>query len=239
MKNIAISFAAIIGIVGIAPLASGNSVCATGTLATYEALGPGGCTIGTNTVFDFNTPSGITGATPIAPGSIEIIPSGDTASPTLTFITSSTASDGTLLESLIDYSISGNQYTSDSIALTGSFSSGNGAVTDIQNYCVGGSFDSTGVSNCSSGNTNALLLLGDGSDSASFAQTPILNVTDDFTLDSGGFGTGNSAGGGTITDSFGAVAAVPEPDTYFLLAAALVLLMLRNTFNTLGKEKGK
>jgi PEP-CTERM motif len=234
MKHIAICFAAILGMVA---LASADPVCVTGTLATYEALSSG-CTIGTNTVFDFNVPSGITGAAPITPASIEIIPSGGTTTPTLTFITSQTASNGQLIEALIDYSISGNDYMSDSIMLAGSSSSGNGAVTDIQNYCLGGSFDSTGVNNCSSGNTNALLLFGDGSDPISFAKTTLLNVTDDFTLDGGGF-LGGSAAGGTITDSFGAIAAVPEPSTYLLLAAALLLIMLRNTWNTFRKEKGK
>ncbi len=233
MKHIAICFAALMS---VAPLASASSLCVTGTLASYEALGASGCSIGTNTLFDFNIPSGITGATAIAPGSIEIIPSGGTTAPTLTFLISSTASDGALLEALIDYSISGNEYTSDSITLADSSSTGNGAVTDIQNYCIGGSFDSTGVKNCSTGDKGGLLLLGDGSDSGSFTQTPFLNVTDDFTLDSGGSGAGNTAAGGKITDSF---TAVPEPATYLLLTAGLVLVMLRNTFNTLGKEKGK
>ena len=236
MKHLTIWLGAMLG---IAPLASAAVMCASGTLASYEALGVAGCTIGTNTVFGFNTPSGISGATPIAPGSVNIMPSGGTSSPTLTFTISATASNGSLLEALINYSISGNQYTSDSITLAGSSSSGNGAVTDIQNYCLGGSFDSTGVNNCSSGNTNEHLLLGDGSDSVSFSPTSSLNVTDDYTLDSGGSGSGNTAGGGTITDSFTATAAVPEPGTYLLVAAGLALVLLRNTFNTFGKEKGK
>ena len=234
MKHIAICFAAIFG---IAQLASAAQVCAAGTLATYEALGAGGCTIGTNTVFDFNTPSGISGATPIALGNINITPSGGTTSPTLTFTTSATASDGMLLEALIDYSISGNQYGSDSITLAGTASAGNGAVTDIQNYCLGGSFDSTGVSNCSSGNTGDLLLLGDGNSSVSFARASLLNVTDDFTLDSGGAGAGNTARGGTITDTF---TTVPEPATYLFIAAGLFLAMLPKTINKIFvREKEK
>jgi hypothetical protein len=136
------------------------------------------------------------------------------------------ASNGMLLEALFNYSISGNLYTSDSINLAGSSSSGTGAVTDIQNYCIGGSFDSTGVNNCSAGDMSSLLLLGNGSDSASFAPTPFLSVTDDFTLDNGGSGAGNTASGGTITDSFVAVAPVPEPGTYLLVAGGLLLVTL-------------
>jgi hypothetical protein len=235
MKHLAICFAAMLG---IASFASASPVCSTGTLATYEALGAGGCTIGTNTVFDFNSPSGITGATPIAPADIKIIPSGGTASPTLMFETTSDATDGALLEALLDYSISGNAYTSDTITLAGTSSGGNGAVTDIQNYCLGGSFDSTGVNNCSSGNTNALLNLGDGFDPATFAPVPLLNVTDDFTLDSGGPGSDNFASGGSFTDAYTAQSAVPEPAEYLFLAIGIILMVLRKQVNTLGKEKG-
>jgi len=237
MKTIGFGLAAIIC---IAPFASATPVCTTGTLATYETLGSTGCTIGTNTVFGFNVPSGTSGATDIASAGIQIMPSGGTTSPTLEFTASSMAANGDLLEALIDYSISGNDYTSDSITLAGTSSSGNGAVTDIQNYCLGGSFDSSGVLNCSTGKTGDLLLLGNGSDSTSFAATPFLNVTHDFTLDSGGVGIANTASGGMITDSYKASpAAIPEPRMFLPVAAGLLLVMLRNKKRSFAKEEGK
>lgn len=227
----------------IAPLASAAPICVMGTLASYEALGGGGCTIGTNIISGFNTPSGITGATAIAPGTIEITPSGGTSSPTLTFSTSATASNGAIFEALINYSIAGDEYTSDTMMLSGSSSSGNGDATDIQNYCLGGKFDSTGVSNCSSFNTGDLLVLGNGSDAATFAATASLSVTHDLTFDSGGVGVGNTASGGTVMDTYTATPATtgttgtPEPAAYLLLAAGLILLTFLKT-NASTKEKG-
>jgi hypothetical protein len=76
-------------------------------------------------------------------------------------------------------------------------------VTDIQNYCAGGTFGPDGVTGCAAV-TSALVTL-DGiqqTDSASFAGVSLLSITDDFTLDGG---LGGSASGGSFTDQFTAV----------------------------------
>lgn len=217
MNQIALIFA---GICLIAPLGLASTMCTSGTLAGYEALGAAGCTIGTNTVANFNTPSGITGATPISPGSVDISVSGGSSTPTLTFTTTATATGGALLEALFDYTISGNAYTSDTITMAGTSMAGNGAATYIQNYCLGGSFDSTGFT-CATGNTNDLVVLANGNDLANFSPVSTIGVTDDFTLDSGGAGAGNNASGGTVMDAFG-TSPVPEPATFWLLSGGFL-----------------
>ena len=72
----------------------------------------------------------------------------------------------------------------------------------------------------------SLLLLGDGSDSATFSSIALLSVTDDITLDGGLMG---SASGAMTTDAFTATpaSAVPEPATYLLAGFGFALAALR------------
>ena len=107
---------------------------------------------------------------------------------------------------------------SSAITLSGSSETGDGGVTEIENFCAGGMFDSTGVGNCT-GTAGSLLTL-DGaqnSDYSGLGPVSFLNVTDDFTLSGGTIG---SAAGGTFTKSFGAV---PEPASIMLAGFGLAL----------------
>jgi hypothetical protein len=203
----------------LSSLCSG-STCTNGSLASYIALGSGGCTIGTNTLFDFHTLTGISGATPIAPGDVSISPSGGDFSPGFTASVSQTAAANTQLELIFTYEISGSSYAGDSITLSGSSETGDGAVTDIQNFCAGGTFGPDGVTGCT-GLAGSLLTL-DGvqnQNSTTLGPASFLDVTDDFTIDGGLAG---SASGGTITDRF---SAVPEPITFLLTALGLALVV--------------
>ncbi|MBV8552625.1 MAG: hypothetical protein JOY54_15110 [Acidobacteriaceae bacterium] len=210
--------------------------CETLTLAGYISLGTGGCTIGTNTLFGFQVLSGASGAVPISPAAITIVPSGGTLDPALSAITTLTASAGTLREALFTYKISGNPYIRDSIALTNSSASGDGAVTDVQNFCAGGTFGSDGITGCS-GKAGSLLALSgvQNRDSAKLGPASLLNVTDDFTLDGGLSG---AASGGKITDQF---AAAPEPSGLLLTGMALFFalsLKLRSSGASWLKKQG-
>ncbi len=212
--------------------------CGSGSLASYIALGSGGCTVGNNTLFDFRSLSGIAGATAIAPTTVALAPLGGTFDPGLSATVNVTASSGVLLEALFTYEIAGGTYVSDSIALTNSSSSLDGAVTDVQHFCAGGTFGSSGVSGCT-GVTGSLLTLSgvQNQNSTSLGSVTLLSVTDDFTVDGGLSG---SASGGTMTNRF---TAVPEPAAFFITAMGLVLaaaLALRSQgASSFGRQGGK
>ena len=207
-------------ITGFVSLARGEPICVSGTLASYVALGTSGCALGSSSLSHFEILSGINLAVPIAPSDINVTPVMNAGGVGLMFSLSSNASGGNILEGLFSYSVSGGLYTGSTISASGTSASGNGAVTDIQNLCLGGSFGADGVTACSTGHTGSLVLLGNGSMSTSFAASGPLNVTDDLTFDSGGSGSGNMAAGGVFTDSFTSAASnVPEPRTLSLLIA--------------------
>jgi hypothetical protein len=198
---------------------SSATTCTSGSLASYLSLGSAGCSIGSDTLSDFGTVPGTTGATELAGSSINIVVSGGSLMPTLTFSTSQTAPAGALLESIFTYNLSGSSFTGSAISLTGSSETVDGALTEIENYCAGGNFGPDGVSGCS-GTAGSLLTL-DGiqnTDQSALGYVPSVQVTDDFTLDGG---TAGSASGGVFTNSF---TATPEPAS--LLCAGLGLACL-------------
>ena len=224
----------------VAAVALGSSAapCGTGSLASYVALGSDGCTIGANTLFDFRILSGIAGATPISSGAVTLAPLGGTLDPGLSVMVNTTANAGTLLESLFTYKITGGIYISDSLALTNSSASMDGAVTGIQNFCAGGTFGSSGVTGCTGVAGSLLTLAGvQIQDSASLGPVSLINVTNDFTLDGGSAG---SASGGTLASRF---TAVPEPAVFFMtgmgLALAAALQLRSKGANLLRRTGGK
>jgi hypothetical protein len=204
---------------------SAAPICLTGTLASYESLGAGGCTIGANTLASFTTLTGSTGGTPISPLDIAITPVGGTTNPGLMFQLSLTANANQTYEGIFDYVISGATYSADALTLSNSSETGNGAVSDVQNFCAGGSFGPDGVSGCT-GTTSGALVTIDGAqnmDNAALPSPNLLSITDDIVVDSGGLG---SASAGTFADQFTAApvaSGVPEPATYLLSAAGIAL----------------
>lgn len=201
--------------------------CGTGSLASYVALGSSGCTIGANTFFDFRTLNASAGATPISAGAVTLNPLGGTFDPGLSATVNVTANAGNVFETLFTFKISGSLYTGDSIALTNSSLSPDGAVTGIQNFCAGGVFGASGVTGCTGVAGNLLTLVGlQNQDSTSFRPVTLLSVTDDFTLDGGLAG---SASGGTMTNRF---TAVPEPAAFFVTAMGLALAAVRRLRST-------
>ena len=204
---------------------SATPICMTGTLATYESLGAGGCTIGANTLASFTTLALTYGTAAIAPGSITIAPVGGTTNPGLTFTFSQTASTGQTLEAIFDYMISGAAYTMDTLTLSGGSETGNGDVTDTQNFCEGGSFGPDGVDGCT-GPANGALITVDGAqnmDQSLLASPLLLSITDDIIVDSGGVG---SASAGTFVDQLNATTGVPEPATYLLFSVGIIAILL-------------
>ncbi len=210
MKQILVMGAALFALAQL----SSATTCTSGTLASYLALGSAGCTIGGDTFSSFQTLSGQTGATAIGAGSVLITPGGTSTAPELTFTTTSTAAANALFESIFDYKISGISFTGSALSLRNSSETVDGGVTDLENFCAGGSFGADGVSGCT-GTAGSLLTL-DGiqnSDISSLGPISLVSVTDDFTVSGGTAGT---ASGGIFTNSFTAVSTTPEPGSILL-----------------------
>lgn len=223
MKQIGLLAVALFGAV---QLGSAAPACVTGSLASYIALGSGGCMIGSNLLSQFTDSSFLAGATAIAPGALTVTPIGGTTNPGIVVSASVTANAGQTFDALINYLIAGNTFTSDTITLSNAGATGNGAVTDIQNFCQGGNFSGpTFVTGCPGGQGpgSPLVVLGNGSAQANLS-TFSLGVTHNLTIDSGGAGT---ASGATVTDQFAAIAGTPEPGTYVLTALGLALAVGR------------
>jgi hypothetical protein len=207
--------------------------CISGTLASYEALGSSGCAIGADVFTSFANVPGTFGATEIDPALIFIAPSDGSNNPELTFNFTGMATAQQLLETIFTYQLSDSALLTGSISLANSSETGDGAVTDIQNLCAGGTFGPDGVDGCT-GNS-LVLLTADGfqnSDSTSLGSVTAVAVTDDFTVDGGTIG---SASGGQFSDSFTAesiVVTTPEPSSTWPLAVAafaLLFIFKRNT----------
>ena len=206
-----------IGVIATSQAGLASLACGSGTVASYIALGSSGCTIGGDKLNNFQALTGINFSQPLDPTLITVTPGGSAFSPKLTLNLNATA-QSSILEGLFTYRISGSNFTGDTITLSGTSATGNGVVTDIQNFCGGGMFGPDGVSGCT-GNGGTLIALGNGSFGATFAGTPFLNVTHDFTLDPGGSGT---ATGGQIVDQFTGTA-TPEPKSLGLVGLGLLV----------------
>ena len=194
------------------------ATCSSETLASYLALGSGGCTIGNDVLSNFQTLSGQTGATEIATGAITVTPGGGTSTPSLTFATTQSASANGLVESIFTYQISGPTFTSSSLSLSNSSETVDGAVTDIENFCAGGSFGPDGVDDCTGAAGSLLTLDGiQNSNESPLGPASFVSVTNDFTVSGG---TAGSASGGTFVDSF---TATPEPASLFMTALGMVV----------------
>ncbi len=215
-----------VALFGVVQLASAAPACVSGSLASYIALGSGGCMIGTNILSQFTESSFLAGATAIAPGSLTVTPIGGTTNPGITVTGTITANTGQTFDALLNYTIAGNTFTSDTLTLANTSATGNGAVTDIQNFCQNGNFTPPAfVGGCPAGMGpgSPLVVLGNGSAQANLSAFSV-GVTHNFTVDSGGTGT---ASGISVTDQYAAIAGTPEPATYVLTALGLALAVGR------------
>ena len=229
------------GLAALSTLATAAPLCLPGTLSTYVGLGADGCMLGSNTVSAFTVLAPITGATAISPNLISVSPINSSLNPGLTFTTSVTAEQNQIFQLLLMYQISGFGFTSDSVSLSGASSRGNGAVTEIQNSCLGARFvpdPPNPIGTCAGTDGTPLVVLNSGSDEATFSPVNLIAVLHDLTIDGG---RGGSATGATVTDQFTASAVppagvIPEPSAILLMGSGLGLgILLKNSFKKAKK----
>jgi hypothetical protein len=195
-------------------------MCVSDTLSGYIGLGSAGCEIGGATFSDILTLPPITGAEAVPAAAITITPvlSGSTVG--LDIQISASAANGDLLQALIRYTLLGGPFISDRATVSGTSAAGGAFVTDIQNFCAGGTFLPGDVTGCT-GTPGALLVFNNGTDHAALAGASQITIVHDFTLDTG---SGGTASGGLVSDRFGAV---PEPHTFVLVSSALLAVAAR------------
>ena len=205
----------------------GAPMCMPDTLAGYIGLGSGGCEIAGATFSGFATLPPITGAQAIPATAISVSPTASGTTVGLDLRVDATAASGQILQALFGYMLSGRSFISDSITLSGVTATGGAIVTDIQNYCAGGSFLPGGVTGCR-GTAGDLVVLNSGTDQAVLPGVSNLAIVHDLTLDAG---VGGTATAGMISDRFTVAAdsaPIPEPQTYLLMTSALLFLALRS-----------
>jgi hypothetical protein len=177
--------------------------CVTASLASYAALGPFGCTIGGTVFGSFAALTPTNNAVAIRATDIVVTPV-TTGGPALTFQMGASAGAGTILEARFTYQASGANITASAVGLSGTSVTGNGAVSEIQDFCLSGTFDATGVQNCT-GSSGEQVIVGPGSNQVTFAPVSMITVSNDLTFDGG---PGGTATGGTLTNQFSASSAV-------------------------------
>jgi hypothetical protein len=220
MKRTLVLSAVLAGLASLCPAAT----CVSGTLSSYIGLGAGGCTVGSAIFSDFALLAGTTGAEEIAASDVHLMPSATASGPGLTTAVDVT-SGGTINETLFNYQISGLNYTSLGITLSGASQGGGGAVTGLSSFCLGGIFSMDGLSGCTGVAGDLATVNGvQNQDSASFDPATFISVINDLTIDGGASG---SARGGTLLDRFGTSStAIPEPMSFLITGAGLVLVAI-------------
>jgi hypothetical protein len=212
--------------------------CLPGTLASYIALGATGCQIGSTSLADFATVPGQTIATPIDPSTVQLTPTGGGANASLVFTLNRTATSADVLESFLRFDIrtpAGLFLTAARARLDGASASADGAVTLVEDLCVGATFAGNAPVACptTAGTLIALVTAQDDLhvDSATFASPSFFDVFADITIDAGPTGAASLASG-ILTFTTSATATVPEPCTAALLALAAGLFGVRSRRRT-------
>lgn len=189
--------------------------CAPNNLSGYIGLGSAGCTIGHVLFSDFNSLDVLSGATQLDPSDIDISPLNVLSNPGFNFVLNMNAGLGESKEILIGYIVSGGVFTGNTLSMTGSTVSGDGAVTVIEDKCLEGDFGPDGVTGCNGIPRNQIVFdIGIEADlfqKMSFGPVSRINVVNDIVADGG---VGGASSLLSVTNQFNAV---PEPSTLALI----------------------
>ena len=219
-----------IALLALAPAANA-ATCASGTLADYIGLGVVGCEVGSAHFSGFaSLPTLPVGSTPIAATAISVTPLVSLTHPGFLFGLNAAASAGNVLSALIQFqafSTSLSPFVGASAEIAGAAITGDGAVTMIEDLCLGGLFANP-PSDCA-GSPDTLLTLVDAfssltSASTTFPNSSPIDVVVNFIVDGGESG-GAQLESGSVRFVTGAL--VPEPSTLALLSFPLLLLFAR------------
>jgi hypothetical protein len=228
MSKIVARLLALLAVVTTVPASA--ALCAPGTLQDYINLGSGGCQIGVTSYADFSLGTIPFGAIPIDPNAIAVTPTSlsipDFQLLGLLFTVNLTATAGTLLDTLVHFDVSATSIAGARATLGGADATADGAVTLIEEMCLGGFF--AGIEPVGCPTTTATLLpfaiegFSDPDLSAAFPPATFLDVFADIGID------GGLAGTATLT-SARLLFAVPagilaEPSAPMLVLLGLAML---------------
>jgi hypothetical protein len=205
------------------------AACGPATLAVYDA-GGFSCTIGGDTLSNFQLLPGTFGNTELSAASVTITPNASTYFPSISISVNQTAAANASLETMFTYDISGSLFTGIAAGLSGASETAAGGVSAIVNFCEGGNFGPDGVDGCTKPNDGFGLVDGAlNSQMEGFSKVSFVSVTDDFEID-------GPASAGTVTNSF---TAVPEPMSTALAGFGLTLLGVLKVRSTRAKQESK
>jgi len=199
----------------LVPTAAFAAPCLPGTLASYVALGSTGCSVGPALFFNFVNLPLQGGAVSIADSSTFVNPLDVPYQPGFRFDVNSQAGPNQFFQRMIGYSVTNASMTGNSVSLAGSSVTPDGAVTVIENKCLGAAFGP--LQSCSGANPSlvafdfgpldrALLL------SMTFPRTTLLGVVLNVSVE------GGTDGSARLQSATTQINAVPEPGTLTLLA---------------------
>jgi hypothetical protein len=221
----------------LAAVVTNAAPCLPGSLQSYIDLGAVGCSAGSVQFANFAPAPGLTGATVIDPSEVQVTPGGPAFTPNLQFILGEAAGPGELLDLLFRFEVSGSGLSGGSLSLAGATATTDGAVTGIENLCIGGSFSGSEPSGCP-GLSDALAAFAiDGfsqlSDSRQFPASSFFDVFVNLTVDGGLTGTATLE---SATVNFNAV---PEPSTFIFVLTALGFAALGRKSASGGRNVSK